>query len=72
MKNKLEAELKQLAKKIFENNTNQSAANLKNQAKELYEKLTILSFTEENLAFFQKENKPQPNLKSKKLLKRNR
>jgi len=60
MKNKLEAELKQLAKKIFENNTNASAADLKKQAKELYEKLTILSFTEENLAFFQKEDKPEP------------
>lgn len=59
MKNKLEAELKQLAKKIFENNTHQSATDLKHLAKDLYEKLTILSFTEENLASFQETNSPE-------------
>lgn len=70
MKEKLEAELKQLAKKIFESNTKQTVADLKKQAKELYEKLTILSFTEENLAFFQKENIQEKKVEEKKTIKK--
>jgi hypothetical protein len=52
MKNKLLAELRELATKILHITDQDSASNLKNQAKDLYEKLTILSFTEENLASF--------------------
>lgn len=51
MRKKLEADLKELANKILENN-DLGAAALKSEAKELYEKLTILAFTEENLAAF--------------------
>ena len=52
MKNKLLAELKELATKIIQITDQNSASTLKLQAKELYEKLTILTFTEENLASF--------------------
>jgi hypothetical protein len=51
MKNKLETQLKDLAKKIQDSNTH-TVAELQSQARELYEKLTILAFTEENLAAF--------------------
>jgi hypothetical protein len=54
MKNKLETELKDLAKKIQDSNMH-TAAELQSQARELYEKLTILAFTEENLAAFSSE-----------------
>ncbi|HZJ36830.1 MAG TPA: hypothetical protein VFD29_09415, partial [Gillisia sp.] len=50
MKNKLLAELKELSTKILQITDQNSASNLKQQAKDLYEKLTILAFTEENLA----------------------
>lgn len=50
MKNKLLAELKELATKILHITDQNSASDLKQQAKDLYEKLTILAFTEENLA----------------------
>jgi len=52
MKNKLLAELKELATKILQITDQNSVSTLKLQAKDLYEKLTILSFTEENLASF--------------------
>lgn len=58
MKEKLEAELKDLANKII-NSTSPTADSLKKKAQELYEKLTILSFTEENLGAFSKENSPE-------------
>lgn len=51
MRKKLEADLKDLANKILENNDLDAAA-LKTEAKELYEKLTILAFTEKNLAAY--------------------
>jgi hypothetical protein len=57
MKNKLEAELKELAKKI-QDLDNSSVAGLQNLARELYEKLTILAFTEENLAGYSSEKEP--------------
>ncbi len=52
MKNKLLAELKELATKILQITDQNSASALKLKAKDLYEKLTILDFTEENLASF--------------------
>ncbi|MBK5191915.1 MAG: hypothetical protein JJE07_01670 [Flavobacteriaceae bacterium] len=52
MKNKLLAELKELATKILQITDQNSVSTLKQQAKDLYEKLTILAFTEENLASF--------------------
>jgi hypothetical protein len=52
MKNILLAELKELATKILHITDQESASNLKQQAKDIYEKLTILAFTEENLASF--------------------
>ena len=52
MKNKLLAELKELATKILQITDQNSASSMKRQAKDLYEKLTILAFTEENLAAF--------------------
>lgn len=51
MRKKLEADLKDLANKILDSNK-PNAAVLKQQARDLYEKLTILAFTEENLAAF--------------------
>lgn len=50
MKNKLESELKNLAAKILDTSSRPSTSHLKKLAKELYEKLTILSFTEDNLS----------------------
>lgn len=50
MKKKLESELKNLATKILDSTSGSSTTSLKKMAKELYEKLTILSFTEENLS----------------------
>jgi len=50
MKKKLESELKNLATKILDTASGASTANLKKMAKQLYEKLTILDFTEENLS----------------------
>lgn len=52
MKKTIEAELKDLAKKILEDDQESSVLKLKQQAKGLYEKLTVLAFTEENLASF--------------------
>lgn len=49
MKKKLQAELKDLANKILKNDQENSTSFLKQQARELYEKLTVLAFTEENL-----------------------
>ncbi len=52
MNNKLLAELKELATKILQITDQNSASNMKQHAKDLYEKLTILAFTEENLSSF--------------------
>ncbi len=52
MKKKLHAELKDLATKILNNNRDDSPSFLKQQALELYEKLTVLDFTEKNLEAF--------------------
>mgnify|MGYP003118604784 CR=1 FL=1 len=49
MKKKLESQLKELATKILDNSPSRSTNQLKLIAQELYEKLAILSFTEENL-----------------------
>lgn len=56
MKKKLESELKNLANTILNNTTGSSTAQLKQLAKELYEKLTILSFTEDNLSRLQESS----------------
>lgn len=55
MRKKLEADLKDLANKILDSKE-PDAATLKQQARNLYEKLTILAFTEENLAAFSENN----------------
>ncbi|MFO7721131.1 MAG: hypothetical protein R6W85_11905 [Gillisia sp.] len=52
MKKKLHAELKDLATKILNNSENNSPSFLKKQVLELYEKLTVLDFTEKNLDAF--------------------
>lgn len=52
MKNKLHAELKDLATKILNNREDNSLSFLKQQVLELYEKLTVLDFTEKNLEAF--------------------
>lgn len=49
MKQKLQAELKDLANKILSTDKDPETSHLKHQARELYEKLTVLSFAEENL-----------------------
>ena len=49
MKQKLQAELKDLANKILSTDKDSEISHLKHQARELYEKLTVLSFAEENL-----------------------
>lgn len=56
MKDKLQADLKDLAKKIIDDNHDSSASSLQQKARELYEKLTILAFTEENLNSFSVKN----------------
>ncbi len=63
MKNKLLAELKELATKILEITDQNSASTLKLQTKNLYEKLTILAFTEENLASFCVQNSSKMEVK---------
>lgn len=52
MKKKLHAELKDLATKILNNSEDNSPSFLKKQVLELYEKLTVLDFTEKNLEAF--------------------
>ncbi len=52
MKKKLHAELKDLATKILNNSEDNSTSFLKKQVLELYEKLTVLDFTEKNLEAF--------------------
>ncbi len=49
MKNKIEAKLISIAEKILQEKGNMDAGQLKEMAKDLYEKLTILSFTEKHL-----------------------
>lgn len=55
MKNKLQAELKDLATKILNSGKDNSLFQLKQQARDLYEKITILAFTEENLKLISSE-----------------
>jgi len=50
MKKKLESDLKNLANTILSNPSETSTAHLKQLARELYEKLTIVAFTEDNLS----------------------
>lgn len=54
MKRKLEAELKDLANKIL-NHDLDNLSSLKEKAREIYEKLTVLAFTEANLEAFSSE-----------------
>lgn len=65
MKNKLKAELKELANKIIQNDRDLPAKALKEEAKTLYEKLTILAFTEDNLATMTPEAPVKEETKSK-------
>lgn len=55
MKKKLQAELKDMAQKILNEDSENTIFSLKNKARELYEKITVLAFTEENLASFSGE-----------------
>jgi len=64
MKKKLESELKNLANTILNNTSGTSTAQLKQLAKELYEKLTIMSFTEVNLSSW--EETPSNSIAEKK------
>ncbi len=57
MKEKLKAELKDLANKILSTEKDPAISDLKQHARELYEKLTILSFAEENLNSLTSEDK---------------
>ncbi|QYA24817.1 hypothetical protein G3I01_04605 [Gramella sp. MT6] len=50
MKNKIEADLVVIAEKILKEKGKMDAGQLKNMTKDLYEKLTILAFTEKHLA----------------------
>ncbi len=50
MKKEVEAELKELAHKIIENSEGKNLSGLKQKARQLYEKLTVLAFAEENIA----------------------
>ena len=52
MKKKLQDELKDLANIILNSDKENSLSSLKQQARELYEKITVLAFTEENLKSF--------------------
>ena len=49
MKKKIEADLIQIAENILRNKGKMDAAQLKKKARDLYEKLTVLSFTEKHL-----------------------
>lgn len=63
MKKKIEADLTRIAEKILKEKGNMDASQLKKMAKDLYEKLTILAFTEKHL-----EEEPQvkePQVKQK-------
>lgn len=66
MKKKLESELKKIATNILDESSQHSSAQLKELAKELYEKLTILSFTEENLSNLKFESSSIANPKVEK------
>ncbi|QED38398.1 hypothetical protein FK178_12035 [Antarcticibacterium arcticum] len=55
MKKKLQAELKELANKILHSENENSISSLKLQVRDLYEKITVLAFTEENLISFSPE-----------------
>lgn len=59
MKKKLHAELKDLATKILNNREDNSLSFLKQQVLELYEKLTVLDFTEKNLEAFSSNRTPE-------------
>ncbi|TRO67430.1 hypothetical protein [Christiangramia sabulilitoris] len=73
MKKKIEANLISIAEKILQEKGNMDAAQLKEMAKDLYEKLTILSFTEKHLEEEPKkarksEVKKEPKFKAQKNL----
>ncbi|MEO2063567.1 MAG: hypothetical protein ABGW97_11335 [Christiangramia sp.] len=60
MKKKLEAELKKLAESILNAQGTSNLADMKQRARELYEKIAILEFTENNLeAQFENQVSPQ-------------
>lgn len=64
MKKKLHAELKDLATKILNNREDNSPSFLKQQVLELYEKLTVLDFTEKNLEAFSSNIAPEEESKA--------
>ncbi len=66
MKKKLQAELKDLAQKILKDDSDNSIFSLKQNARELYEKITVLAFTEENLTTFSKESSAEKTEEKKK------
>ncbi|APG60752.1 hypothetical protein [Christiangramia salexigens] len=64
MKKKIQAELVQIAETILRDKGNLDAQQLKNTAKDLYEKLTVLAFTEKHLDLGNSEEK-QPKKQGK-------
>src|SRR5690606_1254277 len=58
MKQKLRAELKDLANKILSSEKDHAISDLKNQARELYEKFTVLSFAEGNINSLTSQKEP--------------
>ncbi|MCB7481949.1 hypothetical protein [Christiangramia sediminis] len=64
MKKKIEADLVQIAEKILNEKGKLDAGQLKEMAKDLYEKLTVLAFTEKYLAEETKEAEPKPEQKA--------
>ncbi|WP_373058057.1 hypothetical protein [Zunongwangia sp. H14] len=62
MKKKIEQELYHLAEKILKNKSNNDIASLKNEVLKIYEKLTLLAFTEK----FMEEAEAQPQMKKEK------
>lgn len=70
MKKKIEADLTRIAEKILQEKGKLDTAELKKMAKDLYEKLTVLAFTEKHLEEEIAETKKEPE-KEKKEVKQN-
>ncbi len=68
MKKKLESDLKKLANTILNNPSGTSTMQLKQLAKELYEKLTIVAFTEDNLSGLEETQNVSTNEKQEEII----
>ncbi|GAA4310647.1 hypothetical protein GCM10023115_34020 [Pontixanthobacter gangjinensis] len=69
MKKKIEADLTRIAEMILQEKGNMDTVKLKKMAKDLYEKLTVLAFTEEHLLVDSKEEFEEAPKKQKKTAK---